>query len=311
MQLRPLTLDDKPIFEAYARRTYTFLSGYAFAPLYVWRELFQFYWTLLDNHFCVFAKQGDDYFMPILPLGISEYRRSCQPRASRTLNVVQEAYRFMLESNRNPHIARIENVPQEMLSFFEKHGFCTTLKETEYLYETEALGRLSGNRYKSKRHAYNAFVAHYPSSTLSPYCTDDRDECFALYDTWHTARASKCDDAIYRAMLDDSRIAHQLGVSHAEALGLLGRVVRINGEIRGYTFGYSLNVDMFCVLFEIADLGTKGLAQFIYREFCKELMDTYRWINAMDDSALENLKRVKRSYHPVRLIPSYNVLGLT
>ena len=314
MQLRPLTLDDKPIFDAYARRTCNFLSSYAFAPLYIWREHFQFYWTLLDDYFCVFAKQGDDYFMPILPLGISSCRRAPvilrhQPRPKQTLNVVQEAYRFMLESNRNPHIARIENVPHEMLSFFEKHGFCATLKETEYLYETETLGKLSGNRYKSKRHAYNAFVARYPSATLSPYCTADRDECFALYDTWHTARAATCDDEIYRAMLDDSRCAHRIGIAHAEALGLIGRVVRINGRIKGYTFGYPLNADTFCVIFEVTELKIKGLAQFIFREFCKELMGTYRWLNAMDDSGLENLKRVKHSYHPVRLIPSMTFCG--
>ena len=110
------------------------------------------------------------------------------------------------------------------------------------------------------------------------------------------------------AMLEDSRSAHRIAIAHAEALGLLGRVVRIDEEIRGYTFGYPLNADIFCVLFEITDLEIKGLAQFIYREFCKELVGTYRWINAMDDSGLENLKRVKRSYHPVELLPSYNIV---
>ena len=99
-----------------------------------------------------------------------------------------------------------------------------------------------------------------------------------------------------------------LGISHADALGLVGRVVWIDGEIRGYTFGYPLNVDTFCILFEVTDLKIKGLAQFIYREFCKELMDTYRWMNAMDDSGLENLKRVKNAYHPIQLIPSYNII---
>lgn len=320
MRLQPLTLDDKPIFDAYAHQTYTQLSNYAFAPLYVWRDHFQLYWTLMDDYFCVFAKQGDDYFMPILPLGISSCRRGFQPCSSRTLNVIQEVYHFMLESNRNPYIARIENVPQAMLPPFsaacqlklatqkyQNRGVRAVLKATEYLYETEALGTLIGNRYKSKRQAYNAFVARYPSATLSPYCTANRDECFALYDTWHTARAAKCDDAIYRAMLDDSQCSHRIGVTHAEALGLIGRVVRINGVIRGYTFGYSLNADTFCVIFEVTDLKIKGLAQFIYREFCKELMETYRWVNAMDDSGLENLKRVKCSYHPTQLILSYNL----
>ena len=302
MQLQPLTLNDKPVFDEYAHRACTRLSNYAFAPLYVWKEHFQFYWARLAEHLCIFAKQGEDYFMPILPM-------PCDPENHTYRNVIRTVYQFMLESNRNPHIARIENVPQELRTYFEKDGFRATLKDTEYLYETAVLSELSGNRFKSKRNTYNAFIARYPSATFSPYRTTDSDACLALYDAWHTARAVKRDDAIYCAMLEDSRSAHRIAVTHAEALGLFGRIVRIDEEIRGYTFGYPLNADTFCVLFEITDLGIKGLAQFIYREFCKELMGTYRWVNAMDDSGLENLKRVKRSYHPSQLLPSYNIGG--
>ena len=302
MQPQPLTLNDKPIFDRYVHQTCQHLSSYAFAPLYIWKAHFAFYWVQLAGHLCIFAKQNDDYFMPILPI---PYKVS----SCGYLNVVHEAYQFMLKSSRNPHIARIENVPQEMLPFFEKNGFSATLKETEYLYETEALSTLSGNRYKSKRSAYNTFFERYPSATLSPYCLTDRDACFALYDAWRTERAAQCNDEIYRTMLDDSRSAHRIAIAHADALGLLGRVVRVNGEIKAYTFGYPLNADTFCVLFEVADLDTKGLAQFIYREFCRELMGTYRWINAMDDSGLENLRRVKHSYHPICLIPSYNIIS--
>ena len=279
------------------------MSHYAFAPLYVWREHFQFYWTLLKDYLCIFAscKQGDDYFMPTLPMPFETDNHTY-------LNTINKAYQLMLASNRNRHIARIENVPQEMISFFEKNGFRATLKETEYLYETEALAGLRGDRYKQQRHAYNVFVAKYPSAKLRPYTAVDQDECLSLYDRWRERRSERSDDPIYNTMLDDSRSAHRIGISQADALGLLGRVVRIDGEIRGYTFGYPLGAGTFCVLFEITDLGTKGLAQFIYREFCKELMDTYRWINAMDDSGLENLKRVKHAYHPIQLIPSYNIV---
>ena len=302
MQLHPLSLNDKPIFDEYAHRMCPRLSSYAFAPLYVWREHFQFYWTHLMEHLCIFAKQNDDYFMPILPMPYEANSWSY-------LSVVREAYRLMLELSRNPYIARIENVPREMLSFFEKNGFCSTLKETEYLYETETLSKLSGNRYKGKRSAYNAFATRYPSATLDPYCSTNRDACFALYEAWRTTRAAQYSDEIYCAMLNDSRSAHQIAITHADALELLGGVVRIDDEIKAYTFGYPLNADTFCVLFEIADLNIKGLAQFIYREFCRELMGTYKWINAMDDSGLESLRRVKHSYHPTRLIPLYNVVS--
>ncbi len=304
MRLQPLTLNDKPIFDEYAHRTCPRLSNYAFAPLYVWKEHFQFYWARLAEYLCIFAKQGNDYFMPILPM-------PCEPENPTYRNVIRTAYQFILESNQNPDIARIENVPQELRTFFQEIGFRATLKETEYLYETAALSKLSGNRFKRKRNTYNVFIKHYPSAEFRPYRIADRGGCLALYETWHIARAAKCEDAVYCAMLEDSRSAHRIAIGHAEALGLVGRIIRIDEEIRGYTFGYPLNADTFCVLFEITDLGIKGLAQFIYREFCKELVDTYRWVNAMDDSGLENLKRVKRSYHPLQLLPSYNVVSST
>ena len=301
MQLRPLTLDDKPIFDEYIRRTCMCLSNYAFASLYVWRNHFQFYWTHLHDHFCIFAKQGDDYFMPILPIPYTVGNRSY-------LKTVCETYQFMLESNRNPQIARIENVPEELLPVFKNEGFHAIQKETEYVYRAEDLSELRGDRYKQQRNAYNAFVSRYPLVKCEPYLSTDRDACLNLYKTWRRSRAEKYDDPIYQAMLDDSQSAHRIGITHAKELGLVGRVVRIDGELRAYTFGYELNSEMFCVLFEISDLNIKGLAQFIYREFCQELMGTYKWINAMDDSGLENLKRVKLAYHPTHLMPSYNLV---
>ena len=40
--------------------------------------------------------------------------------------------------------------------------------------------------------------------------------------------------------------------------------------------------------------------------FAQELKN-YKFINVMDDSGLENLKKVKLSYHPVKLVPAYIV----
>lgn len=298
MQLRPLTLKDKPFFDECASHMDISLSSYAFAPLYIWKDHFDFYWTLLGDYFCVFAKQSDDYFMPIGPVG---------PISNAYQNVAREVYQFMLETNRNPQIARIENVPQETRLLLEENGFRSTLKETEYLYEIEALTELKGNRYKSKRHPYNAFVARHASAKLNPYSPEDRGECLVLYDRWSSMRTEKCNDEVYLGMLEDSRCALQIGLTHAEELGLIGRVVRTNGRISGWTFGYRLTPDTFCILFEVTDLAIKGLAQFIYREFARELGNAYRWINAMGDSGLANLARVKRSYHPARLILSYNI----
>ena len=271
------------------------LSRYAFAPHYVWRTFFDFYWTVIDDQFCLFANQDGDYFMPILPMG-----------ASLNQKVIHQAYAFTLEVNRAKQIARIENVPACLIPFFQEMGFQAVQKETEYLYETDALIQLKGDRYKSKRAAYNVFVRNHPAAQLEPYQPAHLGDCLALYESWGQERGARSHDHVYQAMLEDSRHSHRTGLMNYEELGLVGRVVFIDGVLKGYTFGYPLSSDIFCVLFEVTDLGIKGLAQFLFREFCRE-QSAYRWINTMDDSNLANLKRVKLSYRPVKQLSSYNL----
>ena len=311
MRLNPLTLEHKLLFDQYNLQSTQSLSSYAFAYHFIWRDCFDFYYTIhctkeqnnkddFNEFMYIFAKQGDDYFMPILPL-------PCRIDWLGYINTVYKAYRFMVESNRNPEIARIENVPEDYLSAFIDKGFSNIQKEVDYAYLTQDLCELKGNRYKQQRNAYNTFLRNYKSIQYGPYQSMDQDACIGLYDRWRKTRARRYDDTIYQAMLDDSQSAHRIGITSAKALGLVGRTVKINGKLCAYTFGYELNSETFCILFEIADLRIKGLSQFIFREFCRELSSSYRLINAMSDSGLENLKRVKLSYHPKQIIPSYNI----
>ena len=271
------------------------LSRYAFSPHYVWRDFFDFYWTLIDDQFCLFANQDGDYFMPIPPIG----ERLNQ-------EVIRQAYAFILNANRAKQIARIENVPAGLIPCFRRMGFHAVKKETEYLYETDALIQLKGDRYKSKRAAFNLLIRNYPAAQLQPYQPAHLADCLALYESWRQERWTQSHDGLYRAMLEDSWYAHRAGLMNHQELGLVGRVVFIDGVLKGYTFGYPLNDEIFCVLFEVTDLRIKGLAQFLFREFCRE-QAAYRWINTMDDSGLENLKRVKLSYRPAKQLSSYNL----
>ncbi len=317
MHLHPLTIDDKSIFDQFNSYSRLILSHYAFAPIYIWQEFYYLYYAIIKSsnnpktdinteekeYLCIYAKQGSDYYMPILPI-------PCEIEEVHYQNIVLDSYQFMLESNRNSQFARVENVPEEFIPMFKDYGFEVFLKETEYLYATKSIGELRGDDFKPQRNAYNSFIKHNPSVNYEPYDDIYLTECLNLYETWQKARSEKYDDPIYQAMLDDSKSAHKIGISNYQELVLIGRVVRINDEVQAYTFGYELNRDTFCILFEISQLSIKGLAQYIYREFCKELLQTYKWINAMDDSGLENIKRVKQSYHPTKLIPSYNITKL-
>ena len=250
---------------------------------------------MIDDRFCLFASQEGDFFMPILPMG-----------ASLSQKAIHRAYSFTLEANSARQIARIENVPPPMVPVLHQIGFHSIHKETEYLYETAALVQLKGDRYKSKRAAYNHLIRNHPTAELQPYRPTHLAGCLALYKSWQQERRERSNDEVYRAMLEDSWQAHHTALINYEKLGLVGRVVLIGGVVKGYTFGYPLNSGIFCILFEVTDLRIQGLAQFIFREFCRE-QASYRWINTMDDSGLENLKRTKLSYRPAKQLPSYNL----
>jgi uncharacterized protein len=109
-----------------------------------------------------------------------------------------------------------------------------------------------------------------------------------------------------RHMLADSESAHREALTRHRELGLIGHVVRVEGTVRAYTFGYERSSSVLCVLLEVADRTVHGLASFIFRECCREAAERgYEFINTMDESGLPSLAHSKRAYHPLRLVPSY------
>ena len=292
--LRPLTIDDKPIFDSYACQVDTKLSSYAFVSNWIWQDLFDFKWTVINDQFCLFVRQIDSFFMPIMPMG----RRFNQ-------NTIRYAWDLMIANSQNDQIVRIETVPDEKLPLFHLLGFQPFLRETEYLYSTNQLTHLHGNCYKSKRSSINSLIRSGQNLRIDAYRPAMRDQCLELYHRWQLERQTKYDNAVYHAMLADSLVAYKSSLIHFKQLGLVGLLGYVNGELRAYTCGYQLNHQVFCILFEVVDLSVKGFPQFIFREFCRGRSE--RWLNTMGDSNLDNLRKVKLSYRPSQTIPVYNV----
>lgn len=175
--------------------------------------------------------------------------------------------------------------------------FNSLKKFPDYIYLREDLAGLKGDKYKHKRASCNYFSKNYKFQYL-PYRQNMKNDCLKLFIKWASARKQKFHDFYYHELLEDSFSAHKLAIENSKALGLEGRVIKIKGRVSGYTFGFEIAKDMFCVLLEVCDLKFKGISEFIFRELSKE-MAQYKYINAMDDSGLENLRLSKLSYHPI------------
>ncbi|MBI3812004.1 MAG: DUF2156 domain-containing protein [Nitrospirae bacterium] len=297
--LTPLTDADRPLFESAMKWTRTELSSYSWPALMVWKDHFQYYWTMIERQFCLFAGYVDGLFMPFPPIG----EKLTEP-------AVRQCFDRMDAINSSPALSRIENLDAEQVPFYEAMGLVVKPKEQEYLYHREALVHLAGDRYRAKRWACNRFVREHRENhvRLECYRSSDRDECLELFGRWKKQHAGpgtsfeRPDEE--QMILEDAATAHKRALEDFISLGLTGRVMRLGGKIVGYTFGYPLRPDIFCVLLEVADREITGLSAYLYREFCRELSG-FSTIHAMDDSGLERLHAAKLSYHPSKILTSY------
>lgn len=294
MKCHPLRFKDKILFDKFLSIKRQELSPYSFANIYIWRGLFKIFWVIIEDNLCIFFQDNIGAFLYLPPLGKNQSK-----------NLIGRCFDIMDGVNLNKDISRIENVAEHGLDFYRCLGYDCVYKGSDYVYRGSELIRLKGSSFKSKRAAFNYFIKHYRFD-YCPYSLKDKGNCLSLYKKWMNNRRGKSDDPVYIKMLEDSFLAQQEALSNYKKLDLAGRVVKINNRIKGYTFGFPLNKDTFCILFETTDLGIKGISSFIFRRFTEELRD-YQYINSMDDSGLANLRRVKLSYRPVRLIPSYIV----
>lgn len=294
MRLNKLQLGDKKIFDRYLNFNKHELSVYAFPNIYIWRKTFAIRWTVIEKNLCVIFQDKIGAFAYLAPLG-----------QERRPDAVAEVFYILDELNKDPEFSHIENIGEEDLGFYQDLGLECKFKSYDYLCARGDLAELKGNKFKSKRASCNYFTGHYDFK-FEKLSLKDKNGCFRLYDLWMRQRQSVNADPLYQGMLGDSRISLKEALAGYSGLGFQGGVVKINKEIKGFTFGFVLNPDIFCILYEITDLSIKGLAQFIFRAFAEELKN-YKYINIMDDSGLENLKKVKLSYHPKRLVPAYIV----
>lgn len=292
MKLNELSVKDKGLFAKYLGLGKHELSTCAFENIYIWKGLFDIEWIIFENSLCIFFKDKIGSFLYLPPLA-----------KKKSPDVLKKVFEAMDKFNKNKEISRIENIEEKDLAFYQDLGYECKEKFCDYVCERSDLVKLQGNKFKSQRASFNYFVKHYQFEYL-PFSLRYRDDCLKLYNSWMRERRTRTHDCLYLGMLEDSQSCLKKALDKYKNLDFIARVVRINKEIKAFTFGFKLNPDTLCILYEITDLSIKGLAQFIFREFSSELKD-YRYINIMDDSGLKNLKEVKLSYNPIKLIPAY------
>lgn len=192
-------------------------------------------------------------------------------------------------------------------------NFIVEKKLVDYIYLTDDLIELKGNNYHTKRNEINKFKKAYPDiaiEILDPKTHSN--EIIELLNRWIANRLKYMPKDQTEQFLDGishERFAIKRILKHYEELNLIGIVLKIGGEMAGFTVGEKLSEKTASILIEKTDFEILGSAQFIFREFCKVLKNSYNceFINVGDDMGFENLKKVKLSYRPHKLATKYTI----
>ena len=272
-------------------------SGYAFNNVLHWKDVFRYEFKTIDGFLCIFAHYELGCFLYFPPFGKNKLSK----------DLIAKCFEIMDGYNENTSVSRIENVDADQCAVFDLDQYCIDEREKEYIYLREDIVTLKGDAYKSHRGDYNHFVTSHNFS-YEAYVPDMKKNCMDLYDVWSSGRDQKHKEDTDASILEDNKKVHKVIIDDIDSLGVFGRVVKISGEIKGYTFGYLLNNETFCVLLEIVDLSYRGLSTFIFSRLCEDpIIENYKFVYVIGDFGLPNIKVTKESYKPCQVLPIYTV----
>ena len=182
----------------------------------------------------------------------------------------------------------------------------TELRDREdYIYSARRLALLEGRKLHAKRTHIRRFEETHPDWSFTPMTAGDTALCRELDDAWTGERTDPVpeQEALRRCL------------ESFDALGLVGGILRVNGEAAAFTMASRVSPDTFDVHFEKARPGMEDTYPVINREMARYLSTLgpeELWLNREDDMGLDGLRKAKCSYQPdlllhkweARLIPT-------
>jgi hypothetical protein len=315
VDILPLNIDTKPLMENYLRKIDVDISDYTFVANYIWFSYMSPFYAIINDTFVLFAMNGGELSLMLPPFG----------ELKNIPVAIEKSFEIMLKNNDSTESLRIDYVDEQIIkSLLEYYGFTLENLDSfekfiiekplvDYIYKTQNLIELKGNNYHTKRTEVNKFLKNYPNHRIEPLDPlRDSEKILKLFYKWSKSRIPTIAEENIGKFLDGILYEHsaiKIMLREYHKLELLGVVLYVDDNIIGFSIGEMINKRVASVIFEKTDFDISGSAQYIYREFSKILRDIYgsEYINAGDDMGFENLKKVKMSYRPEKLVPKYTI----
>lgn len=298
-ELREVTLADKELFQKFFSGVKEPLADTTFTMRFIWAGPLKHVWTIIDGNLCVFGYDKNRYVLWGPPVG-----------GTRLAATITECFKIVEELNKKAGIAAKPAaiyIPQCLKAEYDavakEIGAQLSYWTQDYVYRTSDLIELKGADFDSKRNKANFFMKNYDYSVEEFDFSKHVDSCLQLTELWREQKVEAGDGSWSYELDSETDVARAL-LKFSGELGVKGIVLKVDGKVVGYSLGERLAEGMCSNIVEKTLATVNGAAQFIFREFARH-WSSHQFLNAQDDFGVDYLKRVKLSYHPVKLIASY------
>ena len=280
-EFRPLGIEDRASVQDFFNRNPSDACEYSFGNNFIWRQCEQTRWSVKDGNLCLIFDYPNRPPYALAPVGGTN---------------VPDTVRALLDI-----VPRLSRVPA---AFVQAHGadfLCEPERdEFDYVYETADLAELPGKKYDGKRNRIRKFEREHAWR----YVALDNSHLEAgrkLFEEWF---ADKDDDSL---MAFGQKTAIQEALTHFAELKLMGGAIEVDGRLAALSIGEQLTRDTAVIHIEIVSPCCEGLAQIMNREFVRNSLMDFAFINREQDLGLPGLRRAKLSYHPHHLVEKFRL----
>jgi hypothetical protein len=287
LAFRSIEAEDKDKMKSYLSKRPSDVTEASFATYFLWDEKFKFEICFIGGFLLVrFQRDGETHYMA--PVGEGDFTAAVEE----IINHCREHGEPLVFSFLTDEYVR--EIGEAFPGMFE---FIPDRDSADYIYSSEKLIKLSGKKLHSKRNHINRFMREFEGRWLfEPVRQENLCEVFEYENRWRR------DNRTSEGDLEVEKLVIKKLLINMDFLGAVGGLLRLDGQIIGFSIGTEISKETFDVLIEKADWYVPGAYQVLNNEFAKAYCSGYKYVNREEDMGIEGLRKAKLSYYPEKII---------
>jgi hypothetical protein len=293
-EFKPITLNDKELFDDFLAKDPPLTSELTFTNLFMWRICNDSLWKREGDCILVILRpQGEQ------PFGVAPFGPGDKASALRKLSG------YLAEFSSEPRIARVDKNAVDRYADPEDFLIIADRNNSDYVYLSEHLIDLPGNRFHKKKNHLNKFVKGYEFE----YRRLDENlvkSFMELQEDW--CELKDCESS---QDLADENVAVYEALKNYRGLNFRGGAILIDSKVEAFALGEQLNHNTAVIHIEKANPEIPGLYVAINQRFCAEEWSHLTYVNREQDLGVPGLRKAKKSYHPDHLVEKFVLVPRT